>query len=114
MFVVPIVLTFIFTQLLTKRGVLGETLHTHGLSRNHHDDGSISRFQGLGVVLHLLARTAINFLLQLSKLAGNVSSVTVQHRCIPSLDLTRVVQNDDLWTQRERIYVTQNTSLDGK
>uniref|UniRef100_A0A4W2CEP9 Uncharacterized protein n=1 Tax=Bos indicus x Bos taurus TaxID=30522 RepID=A0A4W2CEP9_BOBOX len=38
----------------------------------------------------------INLLLQLSKLASNVSCVTIQHRCISSTDLARMVQNNHL------------------
>ncbi|OWK00525.1 hypothetical protein Celaphus_00019503, partial [Cervus elaphus hippelaphus] len=40
--------------------------------------------------------TTINLLLQLSKLASNVSCVTVQHRCISSADLAWMVQNNPL------------------
>uniref|UniRef100_A0A9L0KFG5 Uncharacterized protein n=1 Tax=Equus asinus TaxID=9793 RepID=A0A9L0KFG5_EQUAS len=38
----------------------------------------------------------INLLLQLSKLASNVSCVTIQHRCIPSTDLAWMVQDNHL------------------
>lgn len=82
--------------LLTQWWVLGEALHTHRFSRDHDDDGSISRLQALGVVFKLFARTAVDFFFKLSKLASNVGSVTVQHRSIALGDLTRVVQDDDL------------------
>jgi len=81
---------------LTKRGVGREALHTHGLARDHVNNGSISRFKSLGVVLKLLARTTVDFLLELSKLAGDVSSVAVQHWGVALRDLPRVVQDDDL------------------
>ncbi len=81
---------------LTQWWVLREALHTHGLARDHKNNGSIPRFESLGVVLKLLARTTVDLLLELSKLAGNVSSVAVQHWGISLRDLTRVVQNDDL------------------
>lgn len=86
-------------MILTQWWVLREALHTHGLARDHKNNGSISRFESLGVVLKLLARTTVDLLLELSKLAGNVSSVAVQHWGIALRDLTRVVQDDDL---RER------------
>ncbi|KAB0342663.1 hypothetical protein FD754_019589 [Muntiacus muntjak] len=47
-------------------------------------------------IFQLFARTTINLLLQLSKLASNVSCVTVQHRCISSNDLAWMVQNNPL------------------
>uniref|UniRef100_A0A8B9Y4W2 Secreted protein n=1 Tax=Bos mutus grunniens TaxID=30521 RepID=A0A8B9Y4W2_BOSMU len=40
--------------------------------------------------------STINLLLQLSKLASNVSCVTIQHRCISSTDLAWMVQNNHL------------------
>ena len=46
--------------------------------------------------LQLFPRMAINLLLQLSKLASNVSCVTIQHRCISSTDLAWMVQNNHL------------------
>uniref|UniRef100_A0A8C1RS87 Uncharacterized protein n=2 Tax=Cyprinus carpio TaxID=7962 RepID=A0A8C1RS87_CYPCA len=81
-------------MILTQWWVLREALHTHGLARDHKNNGSISRFESLGVVLKLLARTTVDLLLELSKLAGNVSSVAVQHWGIALRDLTRVVQDD--------------------
>merc|ERR1712012_1353927 len=50
----------------------------------------------LGVVLHRLTSTTINLLLDLSKLASNVSSVTVQHWTVSIANLARVVQNNHL------------------
>ena len=48
--------------------------------------------------MHLLLICRIHFLQQLGKLASNVSGVTVS---IASTDLTGVIENDDLGTQRE-------------
>lgn len=81
---------------LTQRRVLREALHTHGLARYHVHNGSISRLEEFGVVLQLLARAAVNLLLELCKLAGDVSSVTVQHRSITSTDLARMIEDDHL------------------
>lgn len=84
---------------LTKWRVLREALNTHWLSRNHIHNGSISRLEGFRVVLQLLARAAINLLLKLCKLAGDVSSVTVQDRSITSTDLAWVIKDDHLRTK---------------
>jgi len=80
----------------SKGRVLGEGLHTHGLGRNHLDDGSVTRLDKLGVVFNRLAGTAVNLLQQLRELASNVSSVAVEHRCVSGTDLARVVEDDDL------------------
>jgi hypothetical protein len=80
----------------TERGVLGERLHTHGLGGDHLDDGSITRLDELGRRLNRLSGTAVNLLLELSELAGNVGSVAVEDGGVASADLTGVVENDDL------------------
>uniref|UniRef100_A0A3Q2H4I6 Uncharacterized protein n=1 Tax=Equus caballus TaxID=9796 RepID=A0A3Q2H4I6_HORSE len=79
-----------------QRRIVRKALNTHGLARNHINDGSITRFQEFGAIFQLLSRTTINLLLQLSKLASNVSCVTIQHRCIPSTDLAWMVQDNHL------------------
>ncbi|KAB0366186.1 hypothetical protein FD754_010342, partial [Muntiacus muntjak] len=47
-------------------------------------------------IFRLFPRTMVSLLLQLSKLASNVSCVTIQHRCISSTDLAWMVQNNHL------------------
>ena len=84
----------------TERGVLVEGLHAHGLGRNHLDDGSVTRLDELGVGLGRLSGTAVNLLLDLGELAGNVGSVAVENRGVSSTDLTGVVQDDDLGRER--------------
>lgn len=81
---------------LTQWRVLRETLNTHWLARNHIHNGSISRLEGFGIVLQLLARAAIDLLLELCELASDMSSVAVQHRSITSTDLTWVVKDNHL------------------
>jgi hypothetical protein len=85
--------------LLTKRRVFLEALHTHGLAGDHVNDGSVSRLQELGGILKLLAGTTVDLLLELAKLAGDVSSVAIQYRGIALGDLAGVVQDDDLKKQ---------------
>ena len=82
--------------LLTQRRVLGEALHTHGLSGHHGDDGGVARLEGLGVVLQLLAGATVDLLLELAELAGDVGGVAVQHGGVALGDGTGVVQDDDL------------------
>lgn len=84
----------------TKGRVLGESLDTHGLGRNHLDDGSVTRLDELGVGLDGLAGTAVKLLKDLRELAGNVGSVAVQNGGVTSTDLAGVVQDDDLSVER--------------
>lgn len=88
-------------QVPTKGRVVGEGLHHHGLLGDQLDDGSVTRLDELGVVLKLLAGTTVDLLNQLLELAGNVSGVAVQNGGITLVDLTWVVQDDDLWTSQE-------------
>uniref|UniRef100_A0A8I3NB68 Uncharacterized protein n=1 Tax=Canis lupus familiaris TaxID=9615 RepID=A0A8I3NB68_CANLF len=79
-----------------QRRIVREALNTHRFARNHINNGSIPRFQELGTIFQLLSRTTIYLFLQLSKLASNVSCVTIQHRCISSTDLAWMVQDNHL------------------
>ena len=79
-----------------KRWVVRKGFNAHGLAGYHLDDGSISTLHVLGVVLELLATSSINLFDEFGELASDVSSVTIQDRCIASMDLTRVIQNDNL------------------
>ena len=88
----------LLVQKRTKGSVVGEGLHNHGLLWNEFDNGSITRLDKLRVVLKLLAGTTVDLLNELLELAGNVSGVAIQHRGVALVDLTRVVQDDDLWT----------------
>ena len=89
-------LTHVTDGKTTKRRIVGECLNAHGLAGNHLDDGSITRLDELGVVLHRLAGTTIDLLEELGELAGNVGSVAIQDGSVPGTDLTRVVEDDDL------------------
>lgn len=76
---------------LTERWILREAFHTHGFPRDHVHNGGIPRFEVFGIILQFLSRAAVNLFLELSKLAGNMCSVAVQHWSITSTDLPWVV-----------------------
>ena len=80
----------------TKGRIVGESLDTHGLGRNHLDDGSVTRLDELGAALDGLSGTAVDLLKELGKLASNVGGVAVKDRGVTSADLAGVVQDDDL------------------
>jgi hypothetical protein len=84
----------------TKGRIVGESLNAHGLRRNHLDDGGITRLDELRRSLNRLAGTAVDLLEELSKLAGDVSSVAIEDRGVASADLTGVVEDDDLGGER--------------
>merc|ERR1719402_1875268 len=79
----------------SKGSVLLEGLYAHGLAGNHLHDAGVTRLDELGVGFNLLTSTPVNLGLELGKLAGNVSSVTIQHGRVASLDLTGVVEDND-------------------
>uniref|UniRef100_A0A8D0W9S0 Uncharacterized protein n=1 Tax=Sus scrofa TaxID=9823 RepID=A0A8D0W9S0_PIG len=81
---------------MAQRRIVREALNTPGLARNHINNGSITRFKELGALFQLFPRMVINLLLQFNKLAGNVSCVAIQHRCVSSTDLARRVQYNHL------------------
>ena len=83
----------------TKRSVLGEGLNAHGLGGDELNNGGISGLDALGVGLSGFARTTINLLNDLVELAGNVGSVAIEHGGVSVVDLTGVVQDDDLGTE---------------
>jgi hypothetical protein len=80
----------------TKRRVFGEGLDTHGLGRNHLDDGGIARLDKLGSVLNRLTGTAVDLLEELGELAGNVGGMAVKDGGIAGTNLAGVVKDDDL------------------
>lgn len=92
----------------TQWRILREALHTHGFSRDHVYNGGVSRLEAFGVVFQLLARAAIDLLLKLGKLAGDMSRMTVYHRRITSTDLSWVIQDDHLEHEKHIQKFTKN------
>merc|ERR1719228_661104 len=78
---------------------LGEGLDTHGLAGVQEDNSSIARLDELGIVFGRLSSTAVNLLLDLSKLASNMRCVAIQHWAVSIGHLSRVVQHDDLCSE---------------
>jgi hypothetical protein len=83
-----------------QRRVVGESLNTHGLGGNQLDDGGVTGLDELGVGLDGLTGTAVDLLLDLGELAGNVGGVAVEDGSVTGTDLARVVQDDDLGLER--------------
>merc|ERR550534_1061350 len=79
-------------------GLLGvsEGLDTHGLAGGQQDDGGVTRLDELGVGLGGLTGTTVNLLLDLGKLASNVSGVAIKDGAVAVRDLSGVVEDDDL------------------
>lgn len=87
----------------TKWSVVGEGFHAHRLLGHHLDNGSIPRLHIGWVVFQLLAATTIDLLQQLTELAGDVGGVAIDNWCVSSVDLARVVQDDDLKEHKQKI-----------
>lgn len=83
-----------------QRGVVGEGLNAHGLGGNHLDDGSVTSLDELGGSLDGLTGTAVDLLLDLGELAGNVGSVAVENGGVAVANLARVVDDNDLGGER--------------
>lgn len=84
----------------TQGRVVGESLNAHGLGGNHLDDGRVTGLDELGGSLGSLTGTAVDLLLELGELAGNVGSVAVKNGGVAGTDLARVVHDDDLSGER--------------
>ncbi|CAI0542391.1 unnamed protein product [Linum tenue] len=80
----------------TQRWVLGESLHHHGLGRNHLHEPSITILQELRLLLELLSRSPVDLGHDLRELHSNVGGVAVKHWGIAISNLARVVHDDDL------------------
>jgi len=80
----------------TKRGIVGECFDSHWLLWTHVDNSGITRLDHGWILFKYFSTTTVNFLNQFRKLAGNVRRVTVDNWCVTSVDLTRVVQDNNL------------------
>ncbi len=76
--------------------VLIEGLNAHGLLGDHSDHGGISGFDGLGLGFGDLAGSSVDLGLDLIELAGDVSGVAIEDWCVSLLDLTGVVEHNNL------------------
>jgi len=79
-----------------ERRIFGESLHAHGLGWGHFDDGGITVLDAFGEGFQFFAGTTVTLLEDLVELAGDVGGVAIHDGCVPILDLSRVVENDDL------------------
>jgi len=80
----------------TKWWVGGESFNAHWLGWGHLDDSSITRFDLLWEVFHLLTGTSVDLFEQFSEFAGDVSGVAIQNWRVTVSDFTRVVQDNNL------------------
>ena len=79
-----------------ERWILGVCLHAHRLARYQLHYGRVTRLHALGRLLDGFACPAIDLLLNLVELAGDVGRVAVEHWSVTVLDLPRVVHYDHL------------------
>jgi len=91
--------------------VFGKRLHAHRLLRHHLDYRGVAGLDEARVVLELLAATAIYLLEQLAELARDVRRVAVEHRRVAGVDLTGMVQDDNLHTYTPHYHGLQNAEV---
>ena len=84
----------------TKRWVVGKGLDAHWLRGYHLHDGGITGLDEFRCILDGFTGTTINLLQELGELAGNVSSVAVEHWSVTSTNLARVIEDNDLGVER--------------
>jgi len=77
-------------------GVISKRFNAHGFRWGKSNDSSISVLDVFGGSLSLLTRAAVDLGQDLSELAGNVGSVAIEHWGISGVDLTGVIEDDDL------------------
>ena len=80
----------------TERGVGGEDLDDHGLLGDKLDHSGITSLNAWWLVFGGLTGTLVDLGADLGELAGNVGGVAIEDGCVAVLDLTGVVENDDL------------------
>ena len=80
----------------TKRSVGGESLDDHRLGGDELDHGGILGFNVLGLILSDGTSTLVDLGSELLELAGNMASMAIKDGSVTILDLTGMVEHDDL------------------
>jgi hypothetical protein len=80
----------------TERRVFSEGLDAHGLRGDEVDHGGVSRLDVLRGLFEFFSRTTIHLGNNFVELAGNVGSMAIQDRGITVLNLSGMVEDDDL------------------
>ena len=75
---------------------VGEGLDAQRLGGDHPHDAGVAGLDEIRVALQFFASAFVHLFLDLCKLAGDVSSVTVDHGRVPVANLVGVVHDDDL------------------
>jgi len=77
-------------------GIFGEDFTGHGLGGDEGNHGSILGLDELGFFFEDLTGTSVDLGMDFGELTGDVGSVTIEDGGITGLDLTGMVQDDDL------------------
>jgi len=84
----------------SKRGVLGEWFDAHWLRWDHFDNSGITRLDFSWGIFDFLTGSSIDFLEHFIESASDVRGVAIEDWSVTFLDLTGVVQDDDLGVER--------------
>ena len=80
----------------SERRIFRENFNTHGFSRNHINQTGLSSLDKFGKFFNYFTSSSVNRRKDFFKFDGNVTGVTIQDRAITTLDLTRVIKDDNL------------------
>jgi len=80
----------------TKRSVGGERLNDHWLHWHELDEGGVLGLDALGCVLSDGTSTLVDLGSELLELAGNMASMAIENWGVSVLDLSWMVEDDDL------------------
>ena len=80
----------------TERGIGGEGLDNHGLGWHELDHSGILGLDVLGLILSDGTSTLVDLGSELLELAGNMASMAIKDGSVTILDLTWMVEDDDL------------------
>jgi len=80
----------------SQRWVFGENFNNHWLGGDEFNHGSISRFNVLWFLFEFFTTSSVDLGQDFREFAGNVCSVAIEDWGVTSMDLSRVIQNDNL------------------
>jgi len=85
----------------TEGRILGEDFDAHGLVGGKGDHTTVAGLDELGVFFKDLTGSSVDLGLDFSELASNMGGVTIQDGAVTVLDLTGMVEDDNLSIERD-------------
>lgn len=80
----------------SERGILSKGFNAHGFGGVHNNNSRFILLNEFGFNFNRLSSSLINFINKSGEFASNMSSMTIKNWSVSSVDLTRMVHNDNL------------------